>query len=330
MDLKTVLYEKGILSVLDQRRLPLEEKRVVLNTVQDVYEAIGAMIVRGAPLIGITAAYGAALSLKEDKKTWEKDFYRDLEYLSQARPTAINLKWALQRMGRAFETAKGRGRKAAFEELIREACALRDEDARLCRRIGEHLQSYICDGGSYLTHCNAGALATAAYGTALSGFYVAREQGKTIFVWVDETRPWLQGLRLTSWELSKGNIPHKIIADSAAAFLVSRQKVDAVFVGADRIAANGDTANKIGTYGLSLACRAHHIPFIVAAPKSSFDPDCPDGDAIPIEKRPGGEILQINGTPLTLSDEEGYNPAFDITPFAHITAVITEEGPWLP
>jgi|MTBAKSStandDraft_2_1061841.scaffolds.fasta_scaffold00739_56 methylthioribose-1-phosphate isomerase len=328
MDLKTVSFEKGSLSVLDQRRLPLEEKRVILNTVRDVYEAITRMTVRGAPLIGIVAAFGAALSIRSRGKDWEEDFRRGVDLLSSSRPTAVNLSWALDRAMSVFNTHRSSGRQATFQALLREAEAIRGEDALLCRRIGENLQPFIKNGGKYLTHCNAGALATAAYGTALSGFYVAREEGKEIFVWVDETRPWLQGLRLTAWELSRGKVPHRVIADSAAAFLIGRGEVDAVFTGADRIAANGDTANKIGTYALSLACRTHGVPLIVAAPRSTLDPRCPRGEEIPIEERSGEEITRIAG--IGPGDEEAYNPAFDVTPYEHITAIVTEEGVWHP
>lgn len=328
MDLQTVTYDNGVLSVLDQRRLPLEEKRVVLRTVRDAAEAITAMTVRGAPLIGIVAAFGAALSIRDDDNSWEESFRRGIGLLAHSRPTAVNLRWALDRAELVFEKARPSGRQAAFQALLEEAEAIREEDARLCRRIGENLQPFIRHGGKYLTHCNAGALATAAYGTALAGFYVAREAGKEIFVWVDETRPWLQGLRLTAWELSRGKVPHKVIADSAAAFLIARGEVDAVFTGADRIAANGDTANKIGTYALSLACRRHDVPLIVAAPRSTLDPRCRSGGEIPIEERSGEEITRIAG--IAPSAEEAYNPAFDVTPYEHITAIVTEEGVWRP
>lgn len=328
MDLKTVAFEEGVFSVLDQRKLPLEEKRVVIRSVRDAYDAIASMTVRGAPLIGIVAAFGASLSLCESREEWEKAFYEGTRLLARSRPTAINLHWALKRAEKAFEQARPSGREAAYRAVIEEAEAIRREDALLCRKIGKNLQPFIRDGGRYLTHCNAGALATAAYGTALAGFYVAREEKKKIFVWVDETRPWLQGLRLTAWELTRGMIPHKVIADSAAAFLISRGEVDAVFTGADRIAANGDTANKIGTYALSLACRAHGIPFIVAAPRSTLDPSCPGGEEIPIEERGGEEITRIAG--MGERAEEAYNPAFDVTPYANITAIVTEEGVWRP
>lgn len=328
MDLRTVTYENGVLSVLDQRRLPREEKRVALRTVMEAAEAITAMTVRGAPLIGIVAAFGAALSIRDETDNWEKAFSEGIGLLSRSRPTAVNLRWALDRAEHVFKKVRPAGRQAVFEALLREAEAIREEDARLCRRIGENLQPFIRDGGKYLTHCNAGALATAAYGTALAGFYVAREEGKEIFVWVDETRPWLQGLRLTAWELSRGKVPHRIIADSAAAFLISRGEVDAVFTGADRIAANGDTANKIGTYALSLACRAHGVPLIVAAPRSTLDPRCRAGGEIPIEERSGEEITRIAG--IDPSAEEAYNPAFDVTPYENITAIVTEEGVWHP
>ena len=328
MDLKTVSYERGVLSVLDQRKLPLEEKRIILKTVRDVYEAIVTMTIRGAPLIGIVAAFGAALAIREDQEGWEKAFQEGIRLLSSSRPTAVNLKWALDRACRVFEEARAMGREATFQALVREASKIWREDALLCRKIGENLQPFIHNGGQYLTHCNAGALATAAYGTALAGFYIAREKGKEIFVWVDETRPWLQGLRLTAWELGRAGIPHRVIADSAAAFLISRGKVDAVITGADRIAANGDTANKIGTYALSLACRAHGIPLVIAAPRSTLDLRCPCGGKIPIEERSGEEITRVAG--ITPSVEEAYNPSFDVTPYDNITAIVTEEGVWHP
>lgn len=335
----------GTLALIDQTLLPTEFVKVECRDVRTVWEAIKSLRVRGAPAIGIAAAYGVCLGLQsffqngsqENANQSEKHFFTHLEkvaaYLASSRPTAVNLFWALDRMKKKAFSYQGKGAKPFTEiavDLLDEAKAIHEEDRIVCRTIGTHGNSLIKDNGSYLTHCNAGGLATADYGTALAVFFAAAEAGKQIHVYADETRPLLQGARLTAWELKQRNIPVTLICDSMAPFVMRQGKVDAVIVGADRITANGDTANKIGTYGLAIAAKAHRIPFYVAAPVSTFDLNLKNGAEIPIEEREENEITCVYGdTTGKRVAPEGinvYNPAFDVTPAELITGIITEKG----
>jgi methylthioribose-1-phosphate isomerase len=320
----------GVLRLLDQTRLPTEVVTVDCREVAQVWEAIRALRVRGAPAIGIAAAYGCVLGARSggvpDAKSVRERLGAAIGQLRTSRPTAVNLFWALDRMGRVAEAAESLDAPALLERLLAEAHAIAEEDRAMCRAIGRHGASLIADEAGVLTHCNAGGLATADYGTALAIIYAAVEQGKVVSVYADETRPLLQGARLTSWELSRRRIPTTLICDSMAAQVMKEGRVQCVVVGADRIAANGDTANKIGTYGLAVLARAHAIPFYVAAPSSTFDLELPDGTGIPIEQRDRREITHGFGRATAPEDIDVYNPAFDVTPAALITALVTERG----
>jgi methylthioribose-1-phosphate isomerase len=330
----TVAWLGDRVLLLDQRRLPGEEVSLECRTWEEVAEAIRSLAVRGAPAIGVTAAFGVALAALASQATRFDDFMADLEVaikgLAATRPTAVNLFWALERMRRdavdhqALPVATLRARLAAEAETILE------EDIAANRRLGAHGASLVPEGARILTHCNAGGLATAGYGTALGVVRAAVEAGKRPFVWVDETRPVLQGARLTAWELAKEGIPHTLIADVAAASMMARGEIDLVVVGADRIAANGDTANKIGTYGLAVLAQAHRLPFYVAAPFSTIDSTLPDGQAIPIEERDPREIQELAGQRIAPAASPARNPAFDVTPAALITAIVTERGVFRP
>ena len=310
--LSPLRWEDGVLYLLDQLKLPGEEVWVACRTEDEVADAIRRMVVRGAPAIGCAAAYGVALAARSGA-----DLERASAVLAASRPTAVNLFWALEEMRR---TAGGP------EALEARAIEIHREDIAMCRAIGRHGAALVPDDATVLTHCNAGALATGGYGTALGVVRGAREAGKTLRVLADETRPFLQGARLTAWELQKSGIDVTVIPDSAAAFLMSRGEVSCVVVGADRIAANGDVANKIGTYALALAAARHRVPFYVAAPSSTLDPDTATGADIPIEERAGEELLQLGGTALAPAGVPGRYPAFDVTPAELVTAIITENG----
>jgi methylthioribose-1-phosphate isomerase len=321
----------GHLCLLDQTRLPLECVEVECRTAEDVWEAIRALRVRGAPAIGIAAAYGLCLgaqaALTADEAAFRARIDEVADYLASSRPTAVNLSWALNRLKRALDALPqpflARG---AAERLLEEARAIHDEDRRTCRAIGRHGAALLQNGQGVLTHCNAGGLATSDYGTALAVFFTAHEEGKQLRVFADETRPLLQGARLTAWELQRRGIGVTLICDSMAAQVMREGRVQAVIVGADRIAANGDTANKIGTYAVALAAAAHGIPFYVAAPASTFDLSLASGDQIPIEQRPAAEITHSFGRQTAPEGVGVYNPAFDVTPARLITAIITEQG----
>ena len=321
--------------IIDQTALPHALHTVRLATLEDAAHAIRAMQVRGAPLIGVTAAYGMALAMQRD--TSDDGLTRALACLAATRPTAVNLAWALMRMQRLLTPLPAAERT---EAAWREAAAIADEDVEQCRRIGEHglalLRPLVETDRrlNLMTHCNAGWLATVEHGTALAPIYAAHARGIDIHVWVSETRPRNQGL-LTAWELKQRGVPHAVIADNAAGLLLAQGRVDAVIVGADRIAANGDVANKVGTYLKALAARAANVPFYVAAPASTIDFACPDGAAIPIEERNGDEVRLVNGLDaygevaaarILPIDEAIANPAFDLTPASCITALITERG----
>ncbi|WP_165077444.1 MULTISPECIES: S-methyl-5-thioribose-1-phosphate isomerase [unclassified Desulfovibrio] len=325
--------EAGALHLLDQRKLPEVEADVGCVTPDDVIAALKTMVVRGAPAIGVTAAFGCALAARgvaaEDTEAGRRRLEGDLDRIAQARPTAVNLRWAVERMRRAWRAAESAGPlplpavAALFE---REALALQREDETLCRCLGRHGAALLHDGDTVLTHCNAGALATAGYGTALGVIRAALEEGKHISVIADETRPFLQGARLTAWELASDGISVTVACDNACAHLMSRGMVQAVVVGADRIAANGDTANKIGTLGVAILAKHFQVPFYVAAPLSTIDAATPDGAAIPIEERPAEEVTHIGARRITPEGVPVYNFAFDVTPGAFISAIITEAG----
>ena len=321
----------GCLRLIDQTLLPTEQRVIDCNTVEAVWEAIKTLRVRGAPAIGIAAAYGICVGLQTigSNPTTSALFDRLDEvakYLASSRPTAVNLFWALDRMRAKAEMLRTASPPEILAALFKEATTIHEEDRTICRSIGKFGQMLTKDRGSYLTHCNAGGLATADYGTALAVFFAAAEAGKRIHVFADETRPLLQGARLTAWELREREIDVTLICDSMAALVMRQGKVDAVFVGADRIAANGDTANKIGTYGVAVAAKAHGIPFYVAAPVSTFDLTLENGGLIPIEERDPNEVSHGFGKQTAPDGVRIYNPAFDVTPASLIMGIITEKG----
>lgn len=315
--------------ILDQTLLPVEERYLDLDRVSAVAEAIGVLRVRGAPLIGIAAAMGATLAARDAKATPEAAEAAVLsacDLLQATRPTAVNLAWALERMRRRARLAARTGTLHAA--LVEEATAIWDEDRAMCDRIGEAGLSLIPDGATVMTHCNAGVLATGGIGTALAPVYRAHAAGRRVSVVADETRPLLQGSRLTAWELTRAGVPTTVIADNMAASRLRRGGITCVIVGADRIARNGDVANKIGTYSLALAARAHGVAFYVAAPRSTFDAATPHGGAIPIEERKPEEIRSLGGAgrPTTPEAAQVWNPAFDVTPAELISGYITDAG----
>jgi methylthioribose-1-phosphate isomerase len=330
----TVAWLGDRVLLLDQRRLPTEEVALECRTWEEVAEAIRTLAVRGAPAIGVTAAFGVALAALASPAATADDLIGDLESaikgLAATRPTAVNLFWALERMRRHAVEHRMLPVATLRAELVAEAEAILEEDIAANRRLGAHGAALVPEAARILTHCNAGGLATAGYGTALGVVRAAAEAGKRPFVWVDETRPVLQGARLTAWELGKEGIPHTVIADVAAASTMARGEVDLVVVGADRIAANGDTANKIGTYSVAVLAHAHGLPFYVAAPFSTIDPTLPDGRAIPIEERDPREVQELAGRRIVPAASPARNPAFDVTPAALITAIITERGVFRP
>ncbi|MFO8013481.1 MAG: S-methyl-5-thioribose-1-phosphate isomerase [Phycisphaerae bacterium] len=319
----------GRMELIDQTRLPTEHTVITCRTVEDVWEAIKTLRVRGAPAIGVAAAMGVVVGLQDapdDEGAVLDAVAETCEYLATSRPTAVNLFWALERMRRVAEAHRGEGGRAVKEALLAEAKAIRDEDAEMCRRIGDAGQHLVTEGCGVLTHCNAGSLATSEYGTALAPLYRAHEAGRGFRVYADETRPLLQGARLTVWELMQAGIDVTLICDNMAAVLMRQGKVDLVIVGADRIAACGDVANKIGTYGVAVLARHHGIPFYVAAPSSTFDLALDSGDAIPIEERGGEEVTHGFGRQTAPDDAKTYCPAFDVTPAGLVTGIITERG----
>jgi methylthioribose-1-phosphate isomerase len=317
---------------LDQTKLPLEESYVLATTYEQVADVIVTMVVRGAPAIGVSAAYGIALGANQTKAKTAAEFASEFERvctrLAATRPTAVNLFWAIDRMKALFATLAGSGTPLdkIKEKLLAEAHAMYDEDIAACKAMGAHGADLMPEEGGVLTHCNAGALATCGYGTALGVIRAAVERGKRIHVYADETRPFLQGARLTAWELMADGIPTTVICDNMAASLMRQGRIQAVVVGADRIAANGDAANKIGTYNVAILAREHGIPFYVAAPWSTIDLATPTGEAIPIEERPAREVTHHAGKQLTPNGVGICNPAFDVTPAKYITAIITERG----
>jgi methylthioribose-1-phosphate isomerase len=322
----------GHLVMIDQTLLPGETKELACRDVDTVFEAIRSLRVRGAPAIGIAAAYGVCVGLQVYLRDRQHEFFdrgeEVIDYLATSRPTAVNLFWALDRMrakAKSLAAAKIEPR-AALAALLTEAKAIHEEDRAMCRAIGRFGAALIPNNAGVLTHCNAGGLATAEYGTALSVFFTAQDEGKELHVYVDETRPLLQGARLTAWELTQRKIPATLICDNMAGQVMREGRVQAVVVGADRIAANGDTANKIGTYSVAILAHAHGIPFYVAAPSTTFDLTIDTGDAIPIEQRKPEEITHGFGKPTAPAGVGVYNPAFDVTPAKYIKAIITERG----
>ncbi|HPB56256.1 MAG TPA: S-methyl-5-thioribose-1-phosphate isomerase [Candidatus Aminicenantes bacterium] len=328
--LPTVAWKDGSVVMIDQRRLPGEEVYLTLQGVEEVAQAIEKMAVRGAPAIGITAAYGAALGYRllgcDDPEAWQETLRR----LAATRPTAKNLFWALDRMERFYRQLGGAPYSEKLTALVREAVAIDEEDVEMNRRMGRYGASLFQDGDGILTHCNAGALATGGYGTALGVIRAALEAGKRVHVFADETRPLLQGARLTCWELLRDGIDTTLITDNMAAFLMQKGRVQRVVVGADRITSLGYVANKIGTYGVAVLAKEHGVPFYVAAPFSTFDLSLREGEEIPIEERRGDELLSLQGVATAPGEIKTWNPAFDITPPGLISALITERGLLLP
>jgi methylthioribose-1-phosphate isomerase len=325
-----ISWQRHRLVLLDQRQLPGEEVYLECHRWPEVADAIRTLAVRGAPAIGVAAAFGVALaglaSPARDPDALLGDIETAIAGLAATRPTAVNLFWALERMGRHAREARNLPLDRLRASLVQEAEAILEEDVAANRRLGTLGAKLVPARARILTHCNAGGLATAGYGTALGIVRGAVEAGREPFVWVNETRPVLQGARLTAWELVREGIPHAVIADVAAASTMARGEVDLVVVGADRIAANGDTANKIGTYGVAVLARHHGIPFYVAAPFSTIDPRVPDGSAIPIEERDPREVQELGGRRIVPAASPARNPAFDVTPAALITAIVTERG----
>jgi methylthioribose-1-phosphate isomerase len=315
---------------IDQTKLPTEEVYVTCTTYQEVADAIRTMVVRGAPAIGVAAAMGIALGVKgikaENIAELRNQFGHICRLMGETRPTAVNLFWAIRRMQRRFEELSGRPVAEIRQRMIDEARLMHEEDIETNREMGRNGAVLLPSSGSILTHCNAGALATAGYGTALGVIRAAVESGKHLHVYADETRPFLQGSRLTAWELMKDGIPTTLIADNMAGHIMSQGKIQAVIVGADRIAANGDTANKIGTYSVAILAKEHGIPFYVAAPFSTVDMETPDGSKIPIEERNSIEVTHLGGKQIAPTGVDVRNPAFDVTPAKYTTAIITERG----
>jgi len=333
--LKWVGGVDGFLELIDQRKLPGELVRLQCRDIEQVYEAIKTLAVRGAPAIGVCAAYGLALGMQklaagDSLKRGPARLVESCKYLASSRPTAVNLFWAMDRVRRSAEqfiaAEPGVDLRELQEVVLGEANAIYTEDVKMCRRIGENGEKFIKDGAGILTHCNAGALATAGQGTALSVMFEAHKRGRRFKVYADETRPLLQGARLTTWELKQAGIDVAVICDSMAGWLMKQGEIEAVMTGADRIAANGDTANKIGTYSLSILARENGIPFYVAAPSSTFDLSIESGDEIPIEQRSADEVRFFGNRRITPVGVDIYNPAFDVTEARDISAVITERG----
>lgn len=326
--MRPILWREDHVEMIDQTLLPVKEEWLSFRTSDEVAEAIRTMRIRGAPAIGIAAAYGVALAALGSRATEASALRAELEQASRVlaatRPTAVNLFWALERMKRTW--AVEGGVEDLRRRLVAEARAVAAEDEEMCRSIGRHGASLVPEDARILTHCNAGALATGDYGTALGVVRAAHEAGKVRHVWVDETRPWLQGARLTAWELMQDGIPCRLICDNMAGHFMQRGQVDMVVVGADRITAHGDVANKIGTYTVAVLCKEHGIPFYVAAPYSTIDPSLQDGRDIPIEERSAAEVTHLQGRQIAPGGVSVANPAFDVTPARLVTAIITERG----
>jgi methylthioribose-1-phosphate isomerase len=329
--IRTIYWEDDAIVMIDQNALPHEEKNLACKNYREVITAINDMTIRGAPAIGVAAAMGIALGVlnlpaKSGGEDLQGDFYRICDEFSRTRPTAVNLFWAIERMKSCFENTLKSGTNYIKNALVEEAIHICEEDIAINRQMGIHGRKLIKDGDSILTHCNAGALATAGYGTALGVIRAAREEGKKLHVFVDETRPVLQGARLTAWEMKKENIPATLITDNMAGLVMKQGKVNLVIVGADRIASNGDAANKIGTYSLAVLARENNIPFYIAAPLSTIDMAIKSGEEIPIEERDEAEVTNFHGVRTAPEGVAVYNPAFDVTPNRYISAIINEAG----
>jgi methylthioribose-1-phosphate isomerase len=330
--LPTIAREGDVVVMIDQRKLPAQEVYVRCKTAPEVARAIKTMVIRGAPAIGVAAAWGLAIGMRRSTATgtqkFAAEFQKSCDLMAATRPTAVNLFWAIERMKRCFGDAVQAGQSVdqIKERLDREAQMIHDEDVASCRAMGAFGAAVVPADARILTHCNAGALATAGYGTALGVIRGAIEQGKRVAVFADETRPFLQGARLTAWELVRDGIDTTIITDNMSAALMGQGRVDLVVVGADRIAANGDTANKIGTYGVAVLAREHNIPFYVAAPLSTIDLRTPDGSHIPIEERSAREVTHVGGSQMAPLEAKVWNPGFDVTPHRFIAGIITEKG----
>jgi methylthioribose-1-phosphate isomerase len=328
--IKTIFWKNNTVVLINQNALPLTEKYVTCKSYQEVISTIKDLTVRGAPAIGVAAAMGAALGALHlphlSPREFRRKFFAIGDEIAKSRPTARNLFWALERMKKYFDEIRHLSQSHLVRKLIEEAKQICAQDIEINRQMGKNGSFLFADGDNILTHCNAGALATAGYGTALGVIRAAREQGKKLHVYVDETRPVLQGARLTAWELKKEKIPYTLITDNMAGFLMSQGKIDKIIVGADRIAANGDTANKIGTYSLAVLAKAHGVKFYVAAPLSTIDVSLKTGASIPIEERNSEEVTSFKGVRSAPRGAKVYNPAFDVTPAKFITAIITEKG----
>ena len=318
---ETIEWTAAGVVMIDQRLLPQQQVFVTCRTYQEVADAIKTMVIRGAPAIGVAAAMGVALGVRQNA-----DFETVCNTLAATRPTAVNLFWAIDRMRRLRASLEGESREAIAARMIEEAQQVRQEDIALCMAIGRHGAALVPDGKTVLTHCNAGALATAGYGTALGVIRAAVGAGKKIDVFADETRPFLQGARLTAWELQQDRIPTTLITDNMAGHFLRSGRIGCVVVGADRIASNGDVANKIGTYSVAVLAKENGVPFYVAAPVSTFDLTLASGDQIPIEQRPSSEVTHIFGVPVAPENIPVENPAFDVTPARYVTAIICEHG----
>ncbi|HUT65310.1 MAG TPA: S-methyl-5-thioribose-1-phosphate isomerase [Spirochaetota bacterium] len=330
MPVPTIQWKDDAVSIVDQTKLPTSKQFIAIRTEKQMWDAIKQLKVRGAPAIGIAAAFGIYLGIREFKEEDKNLFFERIDetcgYIASSRPTAVNLFWAVDRIKALVRDHENRPVEEIKELVLSEAKEMIEEDNRVCRRIGEHGVGLIEEGNSVLTHCNAGGLATAQYGTALAPIFRAQEIGRTLHVWVDETRPLLQGSRITAWELVEAGIPATLITDSMAAWVMSRGKVDLVIVGADRIARNGDTANKIGTLGVAVLAKEFNVPFYVAAPLSTIDRTIASGSEIPIEERDPEEIKHGFGKLTAPEGIDAYNPAFDVTPASYIRGIITEKG----
>jgi len=318
---ETIQWTDAGVVMIDQTRLPRQQIFVTCRTYEEVAEAIRSMVIRGAPAIGVAAAMGVALGVQEGA-----DFETVCQTLAATRPTAVNLFWAIDRMRRLRASLNGLAHSVTVDRFIEEARLIREEDIAICRAIGANGAPLVPDGKTVLTHCNAGALATAGYGTALGVIRAAAESGKRIDVFADETRPFLQGSRLTAWELQQDAIPTTIITDNMAGHFLHSGRIGCVVVGADRIAANGDVANKIGTYSVAVLAKENGVPFYVAAPLSTFDLTLPSGDAIPIEQRSPNEVTHVFGVPVAPENIAVANPAFDVTPARYVSAIVCERG----
>jgi methylthioribose-1-phosphate isomerase len=327
MVVKTIEWKNNRVVMIDQRLLPQKEVYRVCRDYEAVADAIRSMVIRGAPAIGVAAAMGVALGcLNASEKNFEREFNRIVLMLSKTRPTAVNLFWALERMRKVYRECRGCGVRAIKRSLVEEALRIHAEDIAANKQLGRLGAGLLNNARRIMTHCNAGALATAGYGTALGVIRALKESGKKIEVWVNETRPLLQGARLTAWELKKEKIPATLVTDNMAGYLMQTGGVDAVLVGCDRVAANGDVANKIGTYSVAVLAKRHGIPFYVAGPTSSIDLNCPSGQDIPIEERDSAEVSHIFGRSLAPKGMKTFNPAFDVTGQELISAIITEKG----